>query len=307
MTNLTEDENHITDQYLFCSKGLGIRQKIFFSAFNIPLSFTAFLGNVLIIVALQKVSSVHPPSKLLLRCLASTDLCVGLISQPLYVAYKMFQGHSKPCHYLRIIFYTIGSMFCAISLLTLTAISVDRLLALLLGLRYRQVVTMKNVQLVVVSFWLFSAAVAMTVFFNFFIALSIACIVLLLCIVISTFCYMKIYFTLRHHQTQVQDHVHQGQPNGGGIVLNIARYRKTVTSALWIQMTLLACYLPYGIFAGINAVTELSKLSLYIAWAIAVSLLLLNSSLNPFLYCWKMREVRQAVKETIRQFCCFSS
>ena len=255
MVNLTEDENHITDQDLFCSKGLGIRQKIFISAFNIPLSTTAFLGNVLIIVALQKVSSVHPPSKLLLGCLASTDLCVGLISQPLYVAYKMFQGHSKPCHYLRIIFYTKGSMFCAISLLTLTAISVDRLLALLLGLRYRQVVTMKKVQLVVVSFWLFSAAVAMTVFFNFFIALSIACIVLLLCIVISTFCYMKIYFTLRHHQTQVQDHVHHGQPNGGGIVLNIARYRKT----------------------------------------------------NPFLYCWKMREVRQAVKETIRQFCCFSS
>ena len=257
MVNLNEDENHITDQDLFCSKGLGIRQKIFISAFNIPLSITAFLGNVLIIVALQKVSSVHPPSKLLLACLASTDLCVGLITQPLCVVYGMFHEYSssKPCHYLRIIFNTIGSMFWAVSLLTLTAISVDRLLALLLGLRYRQVVTMKKVQLVVVTFWLFRAAVAMTVFFNFLIAISIACIVVLLCIVISTFCYMKIYLTLRHHQTQVQDHVHQGQPNGGGIVLNIARYRKT----------------------------------------------------NPFLYCWKVREVRQAVKETIRQFCCFSS
>ena len=305
MANLTEDENHITDQDLFCSKGLGIRQKIFISAFNIPLSITAFLGNVLIIVALQKVSSIHPPSKLLLGCLASTDLCVGLISQPLYVAYKMFYGYSspKPCHHLRIIFYTIGCMFCAISLLTLTAISVDRLLALLLGLRYRQVVTLKKVQLVVVSFWLFSAAVAMTVFFNFFIALSIACIVLLLCIVISTFCYMKIYFTLRHHQTQVQDHVHQGQPVGGQIPLNIARYRKTVTSALWIQMTLLACYLPYGIVISTAVITGLHT---SFSNHVTVSLLLLNSSINPFLYCWKMREVRQAVKETIRQFCCLS-
>ena len=211
-------------------------------------------------------------------------------------------------HYrhLVITFNTIGSIFCGVSLLTLTAVSVDRVLALLLGLRYRQVVTLKKVQLVVVTFWLFSAAVAMTVFFNLLIALSIACIVLLLCIVISTFCYRKIYLTLRLHQTQVQDHVHQGQPVGG-IVLNIARYRKTVSSALWIQMTLLACYLPYGIFAGINAVTELSKLSLEFAWAITISLLLLNSSLNPLLYCWKMREVRQAVKETVRQFCCFSS
>ena len=307
MANLTEDENHSTDQDIFCSKSLEKHQKIFISAFNIPLSITAFLGNVLIIVALQKASSIHPPSKLLLACLASTDLCVGLITQPLYVAYKTFHGHSKPCHYLRITFDTIGSMFCAVSLLTLTAISIDRRLALLLGLRYRQVVTLKKVQLVVVTFWLFSAAVAMTAFFNFLIAISIACMVLLLCIVISTFCYMKIYLTLRHHQTQVQDHVHQEQPVGGQIPLNIARYRKTVTSALWIQMTLLACYLPYSIVVGTNAVTGLSELSFNFAWSITLSLLLINSSLNPFLYCWKMREVRQAVKETIRQFCCFSS
>ena len=30
-------------------------------------------------------------------------------------------------------------------------------------------------------------------------------------------------------------------------------------------------------------------------------LMYFNSTLNPFLYCWKVREVRQAVKQTIRQ------
>ena len=280
-----------------------MNQKIFISALNIPLCITAFVGNALIIAALQKVSSIHPPSKLLIGFLASTDLCVGLITQPLYIAYQMSLGNTKRCHYLRILFDTIGSIFCAVSLLTLTAISVDRLLALLLGLRYRQVVTLRRVWEFAVSSWLFSTAVAMIVFFNFRLAIRIACTVLLLCTAVSTFCYMKIYFTLRHHQTQVRENVQQGQQNGGGIVLNIARYRKTVSSALWIQMTLLACYLPYGIVVGINVVTGLPK-SLNIAWAVAISLLLLNSSLNSFLYCWKMKEVRQAVKETVRQFCC---
>ena len=46
-----------------------------------------------------------------------------------------------------------GIILCTISSLTLTAISVDRLLALLLGLRYRQVVTLKRAFLVIVSFW----------------------------------------------------------------------------------------------------------------------------------------------------------
>ncbi|XP_078361674.1 melanocortin receptor 5-like [Oculina patagonica] len=306
MANFTDDENHTIIQEYSCTIGLGIQQKIFILALNVPLSITAFVGNILIIVALQKVSSVHPPSKLLLGCLASTDLCVGLITQPLRISYLMSPEHTKRCYYILLFYYTIGSMFCGVSLLTLTAISVDRLLALLLGLRYRQVVTLRRVWHLIVSFWLFSASVAIIVFFNFLIVLSIAFIVLFLCIVTSTFCYTKIYLTLRHHETQVQDHVQQGQLNGGGIALNIARYRKTVSSALWIQMTLLACYLPYGLVIGINAVTGLSNSTFNFAWTITMSLLLLNSSINPFLYCWKMRKVRQAVKETIRQFCCFA-
>jgi len=57
---------------------------VFFSALNIFLSITASVGNALTIIALRKVSSVHPPTKLLFRCLAVTDLCVGLTSQPLF-------------------------------------------------------------------------------------------------------------------------------------------------------------------------------------------------------------------------------
>ena len=60
---------------------------IFITALNIFLSIFATLGNALILVALRKVSAIHPPTKLLFRCLAVTDLCVGLISQPLYVYY----------------------------------------------------------------------------------------------------------------------------------------------------------------------------------------------------------------------------
>ena len=51
---------------------------LFISILNSILSLTAFLGNSLILIALHKESSLHPPSKLLLRCLATTDLCVGL-------------------------------------------------------------------------------------------------------------------------------------------------------------------------------------------------------------------------------------
>ena len=54
---------------------------------NIFLAVTSSLGNTLILIALHKVTSIYPPTKLLFRCLAVTDLLVGLISQPLYVTF----------------------------------------------------------------------------------------------------------------------------------------------------------------------------------------------------------------------------
>ena len=77
------------------------------------LSITAFLGNALIITALRKESSLHPPSKLLLRSLATvTDLCVGLISQHVFVTYLMsaVKEHWNICRYVitaRLIDYTL--------------------------------------------------------------------------------------------------------------------------------------------------------------------------------------------------------
>ena len=303
--NLTDDGNDTTTQELFRRQALYGRHRMIFMAFNILLSITAFLGNVLIIVAFQKASvCLHPPSKLLFSCLASTDLCVGLVTQPLYVFYLFSSGTKQSS----ILIDVASTMFCGVSLLTMTAISVDRLLALVLGLRYRQVVTLRRVWILVVSCWLFSAVLVVSSFYNRRIKQLIVSILTLVCIITSSFCYIKIYLALRQHHAQIQDHVHHGQPNGGGLPLNIARYRKTVSSALWVQITLVACYLPFGIVTGIIYRNESYTLSILIARDATVTLLYLNSSLNPFLYCWKLREVKQAVQNTITQLtCCFPS
>ena len=82
ITNYTGDGKQKSLEDLFCSAELtgGIHsQLIFLSVLNIFLSITAFLGNRLILFALSKETSLHPPSKLLLRSLAATDLCVGFI------------------------------------------------------------------------------------------------------------------------------------------------------------------------------------------------------------------------------------
>ena len=310
LKNFTEDENHKTVQELFCSAEFvrGVESElIFLSALNIFLSITAFLGNTLILVALHKETSLHPPSKLLYRNLAITDLCVGIIAEPFYVTYltSVVNERWDICSYAYWAVTHSGLTLCTVSLLTLTAISVDRLLALLLGLRYRQVVTYRRTCITVTGFWILSIVGASTLFLNRRITSWYQYIGTALCLVTTIFAYGKIFVTLRHNQIHVQSHAAQGQPSQP-IPLNIARYRKAVYSALWVQGALAICYLPYNIAVFLTPQRGM-PLSIYLARSSTAGMVFVNSSLNPLLYCWKIREVRQPVKETLRQLFCRSS
>ena len=305
--NVTGDGQHKKGDQVLCSWDLtaGLYDHLTFISFlNSFLSITAFLGNTLILVALHKESSLHPPSKFLLRSLATTDLCVGLISGPLSVIYwtSEMNEHWSICRFVLPASMLTGSILCSVSLLTVTAISVDRLLALLLGLRYRQVVTVKRTYAMVITIWIVSTVFTATglQYWNM-ITLWYWIIVIPLCLVTSIFSYTKIFFTLGHHQNQVQDQVQQlNQTNQ----LNLPRYRKAVTSALWLQVMLVACYLPHVLVTALWSNSGVSS-SLYLAWTYSQALVYLNSSLNPILYCWKVEEVRQVVKNTIRPELCY--
>jgi len=310
LENFTKDENHKTVQELYCSAEFvrGVDgELIFLSALNIFFSVTALLGNTLILAALHKETSLHPPSKLLYRNLAITDLCVGIIAEPLFVTYwtSVVKERWDICYYALWAVTYSGFILCTVSLLTLTAISMDRLLALLLGLRYRQVVTYRRTCITVTGFWILSIVGASTLFINRRISSWYQYIGTALCMVTTIFAYVKIFVTLRDNQIDVQNHVAQRQTNQA-IPLNIARYRKAVYSALWVQGTLVICYLPYYV-AVVLTPRRGMPLLIYLARNFTFSMVLLNSSLNPLLYSWKIREVRQAVKEILRQLFCRSS
>ena len=310
MTNVTGDRGQaIAFKDLRCPTALigEIHQHlIYLSAFNIFFSVTAFIGNTLILVALGKESSLHPPSKLLLRCLATTDLCVGFIVEPLNVAYLMSLVHEDwhLCRFLEAISFIAGYSLASVSLLTLTSISVDRLLTLLLGSRYRQVVTLKRTYLIIATFWVLSSVAAALYLKSHILSFWYSRTMISACLIISVISYAKIFVTLRRHRIQVRNNTQQQNPSHY-FSLNMARYRKAVYSALWVKLALVVCYLPYSVITVLISNSRPSSLY-FLVWVTTVTLVYFNSSLNPFLYCWKIREVRRAVKETIRQALCYS-
>ncbi|XP_078352397.1 melanopsin-like [Oculina patagonica] len=289
MTNFTENGGQKRFEQLFCSADVtgGIHyQLICLSVMNIFLSITASLGNTLILVALNKESSLHSPSKLLLRNLALTDLYVGLIAHPAVIAQWMsaMNEHWDICRYSFVSSFVAGYILGSVSLLTLTAISVDRLLALLLGLRYRHVVSLKRTCVISGGFWIISIAATSMYFLNYRIILWCSYIAIPLCLLTSIFSYTKIFFTLRRHQAQVQgsgQNQTRQERRSQTIPLNIARYKKAVFSALWLQLILVVCYLPHGIVEALFTHSDISS-SVFLARQFTGTLVNLNSSLTRF-------------------------
>ena len=286
---------------LVCSQTLAGelgQESISFSVVNIFLSIAAFLGNFLILVALQKDSSLHSPSKLLYRCLTTSDLLVGMISQPLYAAYWMSLVYEnwKLCQKLFDAVHIAGFALCLVSLFTSTAISVDRLLALSLRLRYKRIVSLKRMYIIVATFWALSGFSAFCHILDPRISFWLSRVLTPSCLLISVASYTKIFRTLTYHRALVQDQ----QPSQRN-ALNIARYKKAIYSALWVQLAFAVCFAPYNILANVIAHRKSHPSHFIVIWGITVVLFYFKSSLNPFLYCWRISGVRHAVKQTIKR------
>ena len=289
------------------SNDLQIFRIIVFLVINALLSIITSLGNTLILYALHKESALHPPSKLLFRCLALTDLLIGCISQPLFILYmvslltKHQDWRGDLCFYSATLDNITTNTLCLVSLLTSTAISIDRLLALNLGLRYRQVVTFKRTSLVLLFLWVVSIGSVSSSYPMLDYNKAEMLVGAAMCfgnLAISSFCYAKIIWKIRQHQRRLQIINNHGTLCTDSVALNNARYKKTVSSVLWIQLTLTICYLPLIVTIGLISYKGLTS-ALDAAWGIGITLMFLNSSLNPFLYCWKIKEIRVAVKSIV--------
>ena len=278
-------------------------------AVNAFSSYTAIMLNILTIHAMRRTLSLPKQLKTLLLSLAVSDLGVGLLVQPFTVALMIKDlqqpdTENNPRFDATQTAYTfIKGVFSYSSFFGVVAISVDRFLAIHLHLRYQEIVTHKRVVTVVILIWIFSAFLSSIIQLWFvidiiYISVFFA-IIFGLCFVCTTMVYCRIYFTVRRLTNQIQvSQVRQAPQNGE--LANNARLRKTVVSTFYIYLVFLVCCLPeycrlvVSINCKQNAVT-LTGFGLY-SW----TLLFLNSSLNPVIYCWKMRHIRHAIVIVLR-------
>lgn len=268
-------------------------------------SYTAIMLNILTIHAMRKTLSLPKPLKALLLSLVVSDLAVGLVVQPFYIAtmVKLLIDPS-PHSSLRSWYSFVTNIFSWNSFFGVVAISVDRLLAIQLHLRYQALVTPKRVVAVVISIWVFSAILSLILAFRLIqinvITLVVLAVVMGLCFICTAIIYCKIYITVRRHTSQINVLQVPQQQTRNGELANEARQRKSAVGTFFIYLVFLICYLPeycrllLTLFLNVGTIPMLTFY--YFSW----TLLFLNSSLNPLVYCWKMRNIRRAVMNIMR-------
>ena len=240
--------------------------------------------------------NLRSPSNTLLFGLALSDLCVGLVSEPLYVGFQavLFKNSGKitSCT-LPNTRTLITSFLTVVTLLTVIAMSVDRYLAIYLHLRYEQVVTERRTRRVVLCLWFISIVpLVMATTSVLVMILTIAG-----CLVIVTFAWIKIYQVIRLHHAQIQDQIAVVTQS-----FNMARFRNSAINTLLVKVIVLVCYTPF-LIANIFLTVNFNP-SNVVFLEISHIIVLLNSSLNPFVYFWRQRDLRAQAKQLVIKFCC---
>ena len=274
--------------------------------FNAYLSYIATMLNIVAIYAIRKTLSLPKNLKTLLLSLAVSDLGVGLLAQPMYVVYIMDSQQNNATNDTNNVIYLAFlipvNLFIFASLFGVTALCADRFLAIYLHLRYQELVTYKRVAAVVVSIWVISALISLI---RFFIPKNIMyvsfVIIISACIVTATSLSVKLYLTLRRHINQIQ--VQQVAQNDQGE--SVQRKRKSAMASLYVYLVFTVCDLPAICVLIIVATNSETRIDVKQLQFYTLTLVFLNSTLNPLIYCWKMKRIQHTIVGTLRNL--FSS
>ena len=268
------------------------------------LSPVAVAANALILAAIWKKMSQRTTFHVLLSGLAFTDLCTGLIAQPIVAVHTLLFSTSG-CNKKPQISITIGAIgdssstyfICATTLL-ITFMSVERWL----HMTRRSLVTSRRRGIVVAMILLMPSPLAAlhaleAIKLTPALVLHIALLTLSLIFLITTsIAYFSVLRIIRHHQQQVK--ANERSANFGQQAINLANYKKSVNTILYILGLFYICFMPYAVCLGLYVhVMDNGFQELWLANSLSVALLFLSSSLNPCLYVWRMNDVRNAVKQ----------
>lgn len=270
---------------------------------NTILVIVSIIANSLVVSAIWRTPSLRYPSIVFLCGLAVSDLAVGLVVQPLFIAVELLKIHGLPsggdCT-LETAFLALAFIVCGVSFGLVTLISMDRYIAIQYPLRYPSIVTLPRVIFLITLCWLASTFCSSLLVWQFSAFLYVVATVMMVFLGTSTIIHITIYRIVRRHRNEIRA---QEQAVQATNEFNMARFKKTAVNTFIVYYFLLLCYVPFSI-AWVLRMVGSSSLENPIVWKLGNTIVFLNSALNPFLYCWRLPSIRGPVMTLLKKIFC---
>ena len=266
------------------------------------------MANGLILAAIWRNSSLRTPSYVLLAGLAVTDFGTGLISQPMYVTNELIDlleprrsaVVNEPT--LAVTYVMLDgcvTFFSHSTVFIMTVMSIERWL----HMARRSLISVRRACVIVVFFFLLPIPITVYRVFQRLkrapttVADVISSSLVPFLLTVSSVAYFKVFRIIRRHQQRIQ--ANEMSQNFTQPAINLTKYKKSVFSILYILVVFSIGYVPVAISFGISTVlmNELVALSINISFVF----MFLSSSLNPLLYLWRMKDIRNEVKLIVKR------
>jgi len=251
-------------------------------------ALSTIITNIPIFISVLWTLRLHTPSFILIFSIAISDLGVGLIVQPLYIAYLFNQDNVV----LWQTYQAFAMYFLGASIINMVYIAVDRWLAILLHMRYQQIITTQRTINVLVFLWgLDSVLLGFFAFVDWTAFQYLVAVLTSLSVTIVAGCYHDIFRIVRRHRRQIESQrraINAPRIQHGRSLRNMFYLHGFYALSL-IPM---AVYLVYGLIVN--------KFYSNI-WRATVTCALINSTVNPFVNVFRMKELKDAILKLYRK------
>lgn len=270
---------------------------------NAIFAFIAASSNAIVLISVWKSPSLHTAQNTLLCSVALSDFLVGAVLQPLDVVQRIMEEKQNIEIYcsIRLAKNSLAWIISSVSFFILTSISLERLVALLRPLQHDRLVTHRRILRLVFSFWVVCITIYMPRFFGLSNTtfLFIASILVFANLTVIAVSYFKIFQVIKFHQRRIDHEANlRSRFHGPKADGDMKRYKTFTVTAAYIVVLVVMFYVPFFCYLVAYAILGFTG-PVKLTYICIETLSFVNSSVNPFVYSYRLRNIRQAILRTL--------
>jgi len=284
---------------------LSFASSIVLSVWLASSGLAAVIGNATVLWLFYKNQSLRTISNRFLASLCVADFLVGLAIDPVWMVVRCLIQPPTTAAVLINVLHVLWIHTTAATVFNLCCVSVNRFIAIRFPFRYQDIITKQRSYVVIIMVWLISLILPYTVIFGDVEKLwsFLTVTVFFIPITLVTLCYVWIYKAARKQAIAIRRVTQiQVEPT-----LAAENY-KAIKTVGFVLGVFLASRMPSFVVSVVHLLAASDSCAYHklytVVWPWIEAIAFTSSAINPWVYCLRNSEFRQALH---RSFHCFFS